>query len=350
MAELTCPSCGKQLTEYTRFCPECGARQPEPPQPGSTPSVPVPPPGGLRTVVLPPSDAPEQPAAIPPTVRLDPPPPPPSQAQQPTPLQGLPPVGAYNEAAQPQSSGGNRTLWWILGGIGCLAVLFVGACLMLGFLTLLGQRVSSGSGLTATPVSGVGGVIPENSPLTGGSGVLLLEDDFSDVFTSNLDVSEDDTSRTAYEDGAYVLEVKTSETVVWSLVGGPYSNVSVEVEAVVPPDSDLTAAGLVFNYQDSDNFYLFSISNDGYYLLELLEDGEWITLIDPTLSDDVDATRNTLRVVTRGNRIALYANGVLLEETTDSTFTSGDVGLAVSTFPDSTGTVRFDNLVIRRSK
>lgn len=354
MAELTCPSCGKQLTEYTRFCPECGARLPEPAAPApAEPWPPAPPPGGLRTVVLPPADEPAQPAdepaqpaALPPTARLDSPAQPAQQPAQP-PL-SLPPAGAQPEVGQPQSAGGRRTLWWILGGVGCLTVLLVGACLSIGAFTIIGRNAATGVELSATPVLGGGGIVPDDSPLTGGS--LLLEDDFSDEGTSNLDVSEDATSRSAYEDGAYVLEVKESETVVWSLVGGPYSDVSVEVEAEVPADSDMTAAGLVFNYQDGDNFYLFSVSNDGYYLLEMLQDGGWITLIDPTLSEEVDAARNTLRVEMRGDRIALYVNGALLEETTDSTFASGDVGLAVSTFPDSTGTVRFDNLVIAQGE
>ncbi|HMQ30049.1 MAG TPA: zinc-ribbon domain-containing protein [Chloroflexaceae bacterium] len=347
MAELTCPSCGKQLTEYTRFCPECGARLPEP-------QAPTPPPGGLRTVVLPPADAPEAPAepptqpaepvAFPPTVRLDPP----AAPQPAAPPLSLPPAAGHPEAGQAQGGGGRRSLWWILGGVGCLTVLLVGACVSIGALTIIGRSAVTGVELAATPVAGGGGIVPGDSPLAGGG--LLLEDDFSDEGTSNLDVFEDATSRSAYESGAYVLEVKAAETVVWSLVGGPYSDISVEVEAEVPADSDMTSAGVVFNYQDGDNFYLFSVSNDGYYVLEMLQGGDWVTLIDPTLSEEVDAARNTLRVETRGGRIALYVNGALLEETTDSTFASGDVGLAVSTFPDSTGTVRFDNLVIARSE
>ena len=103
-------------------------------------------------------------------------------------------------------------------------------------------------------------------------------------------------------------------------------------------------------YQDNRNFYLFSVSNDGYYTLELLQDGNWTTLIDPTQSDQIDTARNTLQVATRSDRIALSVNGTLLEETTDSTFSSGEVGLAVSTFPDSTGTISFDNLLITRNE
>jgi hypothetical protein len=240
-------------------------------------------------------------------------------------------------------------LWWVAGGLGCLALIFFGACLSIGLLTLLGQRVADSTAPGATVVPGA-----EEGPPRGGassaSGELLLQDDFSDTMVSDLDVSEDDTSRSAYEGGAYVVEVKVPEMVVWSLVGGPYTDVSLEVEAEVPTDAEVTAAGIVFRYQDNDNFYLYSVSNDGYYQLELLQDGEWIMLIDPTLSDVVDGGRNTLRVETRGPRIALYANGTVLEETVDATFTTGDAGLAVSTYERSAGTVRFDNLTIVRAE
>lgn len=331
MPELTCPSCGKTVAEGTRFCPECGGRiTPEPVAP------------------LPPAP----PAAIPPTVRLDVPPQqpttPPGGFAPPLPAGALPPATGFAapEAAAPKS---RRTLWWILGGVGCLSVLLLGACLSIGALTLLGQQAANVEEAAATPVpSGGGGVVPEDSPLTGGS--VLLEDDFSSEAASNLDVAEDDTSRSAYEDGVYVLEVKVPATVVWSLVGGPYEDVSLEVLAEVPAGSDVTAAGVVFHYQDNDNFYLFSVSNDGYYTLELLQNGSWTTLIDPTQSDLIDGTSNLLRVETRADQIALYVNGSLLEETVDGTFSAGELGLAVSTFENSTGRIHFDNLLVTRSE
>lgn len=396
MSLQTCPSCGKQLTEYTRFCPECGARLPEAQAEPPASLPPAPPPDGLRTIVLPPDAA--QPAgaspptppggtptppggtptpaappttppgdtlpapgapttppggtasAIPPTMRLDAPwsqpTAQPAPQTPPLPLGSVPPTSV--PAGEPAAPKSRRTLWWILGGVGCLTVLLVGACVTIGALTLLGQRVDEGSVVAATPVLGGGGIVPDDSPLTGGA--VLLEDDFSDTGVSSLDQSEDETSRSAYEDGVYVLEVKEAETVVWSLIGGPYEDVRLEVDAEVPAGAEVAAAGLVFHYQDNANFYLFSVSNDGYYALEVLQDGEWTTLIDPTLSDAVDSARNRLRVTTSGERIALYVNDTLLEETTDASFTSGEVGLAVSTFDTSPGILHFDNLVVARNE
>lgn len=350
MSELRCASCGKLLSEPTRFCPECGARLPDPQTdaPSSWPATP--PSEGLRTVVLPPQEAAGAPQAagsapIPPTVRLDSPEPRPGTMPAPPLGAPLPPPSAYDGSAAPAAPQ-RRTLWWVLGGAGCFLLVLAGACLTIGVLTLLGQRAPTPSSLSATEAPASGGILPDDSPLTGGD--VLVEDDFSSARTSDLDVSEDETSRSAYEEGAYIIEVKEPETLVWSLVGGPYEDISIQADADAVPGSDTAAAGLIFHYQDRKNFYLFSVSNDGYYMLEVLQNDEWITLIDQTQSDGVSAGRNTLRVETSGNRIALYVNDTLLEETADDTFTSGDAGLAVSTFADSTGAISFDNLLIAR--
>ena len=225
------------------------------------------------------------------------------------------------------------SIWWLLGGVSCLVVIVV--TLNLGALTGL---------LTppATPTVSGGGT---STPLPDGVG--MLEDDFSNPQTSGLEVIDDATTRAVYVAGAYVLAVKQPKKVVWSLIGGPYQDFKFQVDATPVAGSKLAAAGLIFHYQDKDNFYLYSVTSDGYYTLELFQAGKLSILIDPTQSDEISAERNTLRVETNGDRIALWVNGTLLEMTSDGTFTTGAVGLAVSSFERSTGAISFDNLVIR---
>lgn len=342
MASITCPTCKHELKEYTRFCPECGARlpDPEPAAPGAAATVVLPPASAAPTLVLPPGSA-QAPPASPPTARLDVP-----AGQQPS-YSGAPYAGLPQQPAG--RAGGRRTLMWALvGGAGCLSLILVGVC-ALGVLTLLGQRFEPA--LTPTAVSGSaggGGVVPEDSPLVGGD--VLFEDNFDNPDASVLGADENPSSRYAFEDGAYVVEVKEPETIVWARVDGAYRDARVSVDAEVPPGADVSSAGVVFHYQDPDNFYLFSVTNDGYYMLELLENNDWIVLIDSTQSDAIDATRNRLRVETRGDRISLYVNDELLETTSDTTFGDGEVALAVTSLADSTAEVRFDNLLIERNE
>lgn len=361
MATIICPNCKAELSEYKRFCPECGARLPEE-APATSPVAP--------TVILPPADAPPRPpVAVPPTVRLDAPqeetvvvPPAGAPPVQPSPVGALPPVGQIPPAgglslpptgvpaAAPPSGRRGPLFWWLIGGAGCISLVLVGIC-AIGLLTLLGQRVSQ-LDPTAQPgaatTTGGGGIVPGDSPLTGGA--VLLEDDFDNPAASELAEDEDETARYAFDGGVYVVEVKEPQTLVWALFEGSYSDARFAVDTEVPPGADESAAGLVFHYQDNRNFYLFSVSNDGYYALEILEDNEWFTLIDWTQSDAVDAVRNRIEVATQGDRIALYVNGELLEETSDGTFTEGEVGLAVTSLEDSTAEIHFDNMLITENE
>jgi hypothetical protein len=82
----------------------------------------------------------------------------------------------------------------------------------------------------------------------------------------------------------------------------------------------------------------------------LLENDEWIALIDWTASDAITCRTQPDSPGSQDDRIGLYANGTLLEETRDATFTSGEVGLAVSSFEEPEALIRFDNLTIRRNR
>lgn len=285
MTTLTCPNCGATLREQMRYCPECGTQQA---------------------------------AADSPTVSYAP--------ASPTPRR--------------------NTLWWILGGLGCLSLLLIGACAALLAFIAINPPIGEPPAPPVVTWTERGAEFPAATATDGQD--VLLRDDFDDPEASGLGEDEDAISRFSYVDGAYLIEVKAPETIVWASVDGSYADARIEIDATVDPEAEASAAGLIFHYQDEDNFYLFSISNDGYYALELLEDNQWIALIDWTPTDAVSPRRNRLRLEIRGERIALYVNDELLEATVDGTFSSGMVAIAVSSFAESAAAVRFDNLVITR--
>lgn len=117
---MTCPTCGGVVEDHV--CTNCGAAVwPEggdgaatPPPPPSAGTPPTGGTGGGPTFVNPPDTAP-------------PPPPPP-------PRPGTPAAGGWQPTSvPPTSSGGTKksnALWWILGGVGVLAVLGVVAVVM----------------------------------------------------------------------------------------------------------------------------------------------------------------------------------------------------------------------------
>ena len=242
-----------------------------------------------------------------------------------------------------------RLLWGILSILGCLGVLILIACIGLLLFILRSNLVPTPE--LPTPLALITVVpatnIPVPTPATASD--VLISDDFSHPQQSVLTKEEDTFSRSTFEDGAYVIEVKDADTLAWAITNDTYADVTVEAESSVAAGSAAVASGLIFHYQDSQNFYLFSVSSDGYYALEVLKNDTWQTLIDWTQSDIINTTHNTLRVEMKGNRITLKTNGHLLETTQNDALTGGDVGLAVSSFDIGKVTVRFDNLLVMRN-
>ena len=90
------------------------------------------------------------------------------------------------------------------------------------------------------------------------------------------------------------------------------------------------------------------ISGDGFYRIQKIVDGSFQDLVEWTSSEAIlqgNATNN-LRAVCDGSRLALYCNGQLLTETTDSTYTSGDIALMVVTYEPDATEIHFDNLKV----
>ncbi len=180
-------------------------------------------------------------------------------------------------------------------------------------------------------------------------GEILLEDDFDDPDSSSLTAERTDTANYAFADGGYMITLDVPKYIVWSPLDGEYGDGGIEVDTTFDHGPIESAVGLIFRYQDQDNFCFFSVAADGTYNLEMYENNEVQTLIDWTDSPEIEGKGqlNRLRVETEGDRIRLYVNDKLLDEVSDDTFTEGSIALAVNTFDEGDAAFLFDNLVVR---
>ncbi|HEU5100620.1 MAG TPA: zinc-ribbon domain-containing protein, partial [Roseiflexaceae bacterium] len=318
-----CPQCHSEVKPDERFCGNCGARL-EP----STPSLPAsagstpPQPTGKETIVLPkitdlgmqpPTPQPPTDATIlaAPAPQVEPPVmPTPQPSETPTYIGGVPgqppsapPYGAAGvPAAAPAKSGGN--VWKILAIIAGIAVLAcvalsVGAYMVIrragsvAESTLATANASLSDGAFATVSAGLETAVaeatpealvtlePEATPAAAGEAPVLFSDDFTDEQSSSFSAETNESSVYTFVDGGYAITVKKPNLLSWAPVRGSYSDAAVEVETTLD-GPEVSAAGLIFHYQDDNNFYMFRVAGDKSYALDMYKDNEQQHLIDWT--------------------------------------------------------------------
>lgn len=145
------------------------------------------------------------------------------------------------------------------------------------------------------------------------------------------------------------ITLTDSQTVAWSLSDLTANNFYLEVDAfhvIGPLDNGF---GLLFRYEDAENFYLFVASHDGYYSLQTVTDGAWGELIEWTPSDQINSEAeaiNTLGVLADGSQITILLNGTVMATVEDDRFIGGRIGLMAGSFDEGGVEVAFDDLYL----
>ena len=195
---------------------------------------------------------------------------------------------------------------------------------------------------------GEGVTIPPRTP-PGESELPLLSDDFSDP-TSGWETHSDSAGGYGYEGGAYFLEVNRPNQTRWSLAGKQLADFVIDVDTTLEHAAGDASWGLICRYRSAEDFYLFEISNDGYYAISALNRGKWSSLVGWTKAEVIRTgagAGNHLRVACRNDLLSLWVNGVLLAEVRDQAFAKGDIGFSLTTYAQGGARVLFDDLVAR---
>ena len=189
----------------------------------------------------------------------------------------------------------------------------------------------------------------EVDPCDGGG--ALLQDDFSGEQNCGWALYNRGGTVTDISDG--VLQMSTSQPgqIWWTNPGRTFDDTIITVLARQTDGPNDNAYGVICRYQNEDNFYLFLISGDGFYMIgKYASDSTQVQYLtgngEFTFSEIINqgVATNQIRASCIGNELSLSVNGILLATATDSTFESGDVGLGVSTFAPGTAVVQFDDL------
>ena len=180
---------------------------------------------------------------------------------------------------------------------------------------------------------------------------VLMADDFGAPRNAWLsEVTEQ--AEKGYEDGEFRLTVYQPEYSTWSYPDPPrdFADFALEVDArraSGPPDNEF---GVLVRYQpETDEFYLFAISSNGFYSVQKYQANEWQKLVEWTESAAIlqGEEVNRLRVTGQGDKMRFFVNGEPLTQVEDASFRSGSVGLLASTNKKGGVAVAFDNLRVR---
>jgi hypothetical protein len=199
---------------------------------------------------------------------------------------------------------------------------------------------------TGTPTPGVTPTLSSDDPRAS-LGSPTWEDNFKNDKLWRM--GEDSFTKAEVEDGAFILTGRTTSD-GWRLTVPTIDDVYLEMTARTGDCSGTDHYGLFFRVPDKSNpteGYLFGLSCDGRYQLRQWDGEEMDVLIPPTMSSAIHAgpdEENRLGVMAEGDRIAVYANGVLLDEVTDDTYDEGGFGMFVGARKTSGFTIRVTNI------
>ena len=208
---------------------------------------------------------------------------------------------------------------------------------LLAFVLVLGLAILACGGTT---------------PTTPSDPNILFQDDFSSTGSGWDQIQEEGAGMTDYESDYYRIQVLTANTDVWANPGLSFTDTRIEVDATKAGGPDDNDFGVICRYESASNFYFFMISSDGYAGIGKVQDGEQILIGSEVLetSDAINlgAATNHITADCVGSTLTLTVNGKQVASVTDTSFTSGDVGLLAGTYSEVGTDIHFDNFIVRK--
>lgn len=176
---------------------------------------------------------------------------------------------------------------------------------------------------------------------------------FSDDFSTYANVWEtpntpDYTADYDQDNLAFFMDIRTAEQEVWSTPRSSLDLTAYVIEVTTVIDTTSTTesmAGLVVNYVDEDNFYVFILRASGYYEVRLQLDGGWL---DKPLvfGKATQADSYRLSVQSQNGVFELGLNGESLVPFVNTELSGGKFGLYAQS-GDGSMLVRFDDYLVR---
>jgi hypothetical protein len=180
----------------------------------------------------------------------------------------------------------------------------------------------------------------------------MPHDDFSSDSTG-WGTGNDSSSLVEYADSGLHMLVYVPFYVTWSNQGlKSFDNVHIEVSVKNKSTDPQALFGIVCDEQGStQSFYYAGVSSDGYYAIIKSAVAQKDVFLKEGTSDVVSTASGSVRLGLDcgGGSLTLYVNGQKLDSVSDSTYSSGVIGLFTASDDAASGAeVTFDDFAVTK--
>lgn len=111
------------------------------------------------------------------------------------------------------------------------------------------------------------------------------------------------------------------------------------------------SSGLIFNFQDWDNYYYAELETDGDLSVYAFNNKKWTQVSDTVRAQNYHPPNmNKMTVINKGNNFEIRINDMSASRFTDDRFHGGTVGLRAEGTKGTKNIIYFDNLDVRKKK
>ncbi len=178
----------------------------------------------------------------------------------------------------------------------------------------------------------------EPSPASGDPKAGLGEPVWRDTFanSANWPIYSDDHVEMWLQNGSLMMKALNNDKYEgWMITSTPIEDVYLETSFTTHECKGLDRYGVLFRAPDATQGYLFGFTCDGRYAIRIWNGQGYVMLTDWKPSEYIQKgpnQTNTIGVKAVGDRFSLFANGKLVTELTDSTYSIGSFGLFIGSF------------------
>jgi len=163
-------------------------------------------------------------------------------------------------------------------------------------------------------------------------------------------LSADAAASVSMVDGTLRVHVFEVGQVAWAAAGRTYSDFRLTVEATQVSGPDDNEYGVLARMAGDQQFYVFSISGDGYARAARYSNGSWSILGPDWVQNDAihqGVATNVLELEAHGATFVFSVNGTQVLRVEDAQLTKGDIGLYAGAFDEADVVIDFDNLEVQ---